>query len=219
MKFLKIFLLIVLYSATAFGQQYIIDEQDVGFDVVQVIAERANMWRAPTYSSMVVTTFSKTARLTLLDRKPTYGDWYSVSDIMSLKRGWIHKSDIEIYYTNKKLPECPVPETIAPPKPRTAPQQTTPVATGDSPFTAQYVGGDVIPTVLVNNTTNRQLTIVLGNSKYDISPSSKQTFQVPPGNYSYQASVPRARAITGNVVLQRGYEYTWNFRIVTVRVR
>ncbi|HLM01804.1 MAG TPA: hypothetical protein VK400_12170, partial [Pyrinomonadaceae bacterium] len=90
---------------------------------------------------------------------------------------------------------------------------------GNSPFTAEYIGGDVAPAVIIRNTTPRRLTLVMNRVTYNVRPNTTQTIRLDGGNYRYRASVPGIPAISGSNEFRRGYQYTWEFRIVTRRVR
>lgn len=71
------------------------------------------------------------------------------------------------------------------------------------------------PTVNVKNNTNRTLTLVLNGTKYTFKPYSSQTITLEAATYDYRASVPGIMPIAGRKNLELGYDYDWQFRIVT----
>lgn len=93
------FLVVIGNVSVAFSQNYLTAEQDVGFDIARTIVADATIRTEPKYTSPVVTTFKLGYNLTLINRK-TVGGWYEVSDINTLKRGWIHGNQITLYYSN-----------------------------------------------------------------------------------------------------------------------
>ncbi len=90
------FLLVAGSVCSSFGQNYLTAEQDVGFDIARTIVTDATIRTEPKYTAPLVTTFKTSYNLTLLNRK-NVGGWYEVSDINSLKRGWINGSQITLY--------------------------------------------------------------------------------------------------------------------------
>ncbi|HMQ04511.1 MAG TPA: hypothetical protein PKD26_11395 [Pyrinomonadaceae bacterium] len=90
------FLLVAGSIYSSFGQNYLTAEQDVGFDIARTIVADAPVRTEPKYTASVVTTFKIGYNLTLLNRKDV-GGWYEISDINSLKRGWINGSQISLY--------------------------------------------------------------------------------------------------------------------------
>ena len=97
--------------------------------------------------------------------------------------------------------------------------QGRPPSSQDGGFSSIFKEGLNKSEVSVVNGTNRPLTIVLGQQSYRVGAQKTQLITLEPGNYNYRASAPGFSAITGQRDFARGYSYTWQFRIVTQRVR
>jgi hypothetical protein len=162
---------------------------------VTVTAARTNLRGTPETQGVVVASVVRGETFELIGKS---GAWYLVQSPKYV--GWIQGSAIRRGESGS---------SGAPPG--------VPTGQDNSPFTEQYVGGDVAPTIFVRNSTAKRLTIVMGKNRYNVTPNSTQTIQVAAGNYPYQASVPGVRALRGNKEFRRGYKYTWEFYIVTGR--
>lgn len=165
---------------------------------VTVTAVRTSLRGTPSAQGVVVASVAKGETFELIGRA---GAWYLVQSPRYV--GWIQGNTIRRGVIDGG--GAPTGGT------------TAPGGQDNSPFTERYVGGDVAPSIIVRNSTARRLTIVLGKSRYNVSPNSTQTIQVTGGNYPYRASVPGVRAITGNKEFRRGYQYSWEFYMVTRR--
>jgi uncharacterized protein YgiM (DUF1202 family) len=208
MKSLKITLLILTcllsaaIAAQAQGRPFNLDSFRADFQeqsgAATVIAARTNLRAAPDNQGMIVAAVNRGEALQLIGKIRT---WYLVQTARHV--GWIPGNAIRLG----------APETTSSTGEESAGGQD------NSPFTAEYVGGDVAPSIIVRNTTSRRLTIAMNSTTYNIRPNSTQTIQVQGGNYRYRASVPGIRPLSGNKEFRRGYQYTWEFRLVTTPVR
>lgn len=107
-----IFCLLILVGCAniSLSQNYLSAEQDVGFDIARTIVADATIRTEPKDIAPIVTTFKSNYSLTLLNRK-TVGGWYEVSDINTLKRGWIHGNQITLSYSNGNFRQTAKTET------------------------------------------------------------------------------------------------------------
>lgn len=164
-----------------------------------VTAVTATLRGTPGNAGVVVVTVNRGERLQLIGKIRT---WYLVQTARHV--GWIPGNAIRLGATGTTS---------------SADDDEPAGSEGNSPFTAEYVGGDVAPAVIIRNTTPRRLTIVMNSVTYNVRPNTTQTIRLDGGNYRYRASVPGIPAISGSNQFRRGYQYTWEFRIVTRRVR
>lgn len=171
---------------------------------VTVTAVRTNLRGTPSAQGVVVASVARGENFELIGKS---GAWYLVQSPRYV--GWIQGNAIRRGESGSSSGGG------AP----TAGRGTTPPPSNqdNSPFTERYIGGDIAPTIIVRNGTARRLTIVLGKNRYNVSPNSTQTITVTGGSYPYRASVPGVRAITGNKEFRRGYQYSWEFYMVTRR--
>lgn len=165
---------------------------------VTVTAVRTSLRGTPDAQGVVVASVVRGENFELIGKS---GAWYLVQSAKYV--GWIQITAVRRGESGSGAPTGGGP--------------TAPGGQDNSPFTEQYVGGDVAPTILVRNSTAKRLTIVMGKNRYNVPANSTQTIQVAAGNYPYQASVPGVRALSGNKEFRRGYKYTWQFYIVTGR--
>ncbi len=71
------------------------------------------------------------------------------------------------------------------------------------------------PTVNVKNNTNLTLTLVLNGTKYSFKPYGSQTITLQAITYDFRASAPGVIPLAGKKDFELGYDYDWEFRIVT----
>lgn len=209
MKSLKIILLILTcllsasVAAQAQGGQFNLDSFRDDFQeqsgAATVIAVRTNLRAAPANQGTIVAAVNRGEALQLIGKIRT---WYLVQTARYV--GWIPGNAIRLGAS----------ETTS-----STDEEPSGGGQDNSPFTAEYVGGDIAPSIIVRNATARRLTISMNSTTYNIRPNSTQTIQVQGGNYRYRASVPGIRPISGNKEFRRGYQYTWAFQIVSTPVR
>ena len=99
------------------------------------------------------------------------------------------------------------------------PRATTQGKTDDQPvFERRYVGGDGPPQITVINDANISLTLTFDGRKYIIPSGQTRTIQTSDGGrFSFLASAPGVRSLSGEENFDRGYVYSWRFDIRKAR--
>lgn len=169
------------------SSQTLFPKEDPGIDLAVVIASKANLRERADISSEVVQELERGNLLALIDRTPI-NSWYNVIHVRSGKEGWIKQNLVDVKYTQK---------------PRPAPI-----------FEERRVASDRNPELIIENGTDRILSLRLGEKLLTIAPNSQQTVSVPPGNYRFYGSVPNALPTFGEREFPKGIIFTWRFYIV-----
>lgn len=139
------------------------------------------------------------------------GPWYLLQTNKYV--GWMHGNfiRIDVFETLPDLSRF----AIDPNKPRPTNKPVTGSGV-DSPFREEYVGG-TYSTILISNSSKRVMTLSFGGVKYVLKDAERRTITVDGGNYEFTASAPGVRSKTGVREFKRGYKYTWDFFVITVR--
>ena len=69
--------------------------------------------------------------------------------------------------------------------------------------------------VEVYNNTNKTLTVFIGGSNYLFSAQEKRKISIKPNEYSYRVTAPGVIPYLGKDNIKSGYNYSWQFYIVT----
>lgn len=69
------------------------------------------------------------------------------------------------------------------------------------------------PEINVKNDSYKNLTLKLGNSKFEIPANEEIKVPFRPGKFSYRASAPNTRSKYGEINIKQGYRYSWKFWI------
>jgi hypothetical protein len=113
-----------------------------------------------------------------------------------------------------------VETTASPSKPQVTTKNSTTATASQtqSPFVGRYVGGNLPPTITVNNSTHLVLSLTFGGIKYRVPARSSQIINTKDaGIYKYYASVRGFSPLEGQYMFERSHAYSWNFYIKTTR--
>lgn len=201
MKLLKIIILTLLFASFLFAQE---DE------VVTFISIKSNLRGTPTNQGLVITTANRGETGVIIKKA---GAWYLIQ--MPKYVGWVHGNNIQT--------EDGVGETIVPLekviKPTPVPRGSYIPESGSSPFSSEYVGGNMPPKIQIENKTIKTLTIIFGGVKFVIPKETSKEIVIDPGAYRYDASAPGVNSLSGTKQFDTGYRYVWTFVIITRRTR
>ena len=157
-------------------------------DVATVIKLNTVMRDSPSDDAEMVLLLKKKAILALVDRDDTDG-WLNVIHIKTGKEGWVKKKHVSILFSKRQNPQAV--------------------------FSEEKIDEDANPEITVENASYKDLTLRVGNERFQIMKYSTKTISVVPGDHKYHASAPDVFPAIGKKSFQKGYSYTWKFWIET----
>jgi len=89
-----------------------------------------------------------------------------------------------------------------------------------SPFKAEYDANLTEPEIVVDNQTDRLLTLSLqgpAETTLSVPPQEKKKVTLAAGEYEFFCSAPGVQSLSGSQVFQKKYRYVWQFSIMTIR--
>lgn len=98
----------------------------------------------------------------------------------------------------------------------TAPVRSKSSPEPKGPFSSQYVPHLEKPEIVVENLSEKNLTISFsGDTSKNmwISPRSEKRMKLPAGTYKYEANAPGIAPISGTLTFEKQHRYTWRFII------
>lgn len=203
---LSLFFIFFLIVITGAAQDKFYSGNESGY----ISSLRANLRGTPSSDGKVVDVLDKYEKLSLIKQE---GTWFLVQSANYV--GWLHGS---VFTLDSAMNSSSTPDVIVLRKTiQSKPQTTTKEeSNSNSPFSAEYVGSDVDPTITITNNSNKNMTLLFGGVKYKIVAGGKNEITVDGGNYEYNASAPGVRPAIGVKTFSRGYAYSWTFYIKTV---
>ena len=162
-------------------------KEDPGVDLAVVTRTKAYLRQNADLLGDIEQELDRGDLLALIDRRPT-AYMYNVIHIRTGKEGWIKSSHIDIKYTEN---------------PKPAPT-----------FEERRTYSDLDPELVVENGTDRILSLRLGKKLLTIAPNTEQRITVPAGKYRYYGSVPKALPCFGERIFPNGIIFTWRFYLI-----
>lgn len=161
---------------------------DPGTDLATVIAPKTTIQQSPSYSSSTILKVSFGDTLVLLDPIPK-NNWYNIFEIKSGKEGWIETELVKLYFTSNR--------------------NSGPV------LQAEKTSKNKAPEITINNDSDRNLTVKIGNQEHTLEAHSKRKITITAGNYRFYGSSPAVIPAIGEKSFLAGYSYNWTFYIGT----
>ena len=152
--------------------------------------QRVNMRECSSTECDIIKVLKQGSAL-FVDKNDEEDGFYKVLDINSNEEGYVSKK----YITFQKKVEQNNGEMFRP---------TKKVGHTYSP-----------PTVNIKNNTELTLTLVLNGTKYTFRPYGSQTITLQATTYDFRASAPGVFPLAGKKDFELGYDYDWQFKIVT----
>lgn len=157
-------------------------------DIATVIKLNTVLRETPSEDGEKVLLLKKKATLALIDREDTDG-WLNVIHVKSGKEGWIKAKHVSLVLSDK-----PTPQPV---------------------FNEQKIEDNVNPEIELENASYKDLTLKVGEDRFEIPKHTTKTVSIMPGDYKYYASAPGVFPALGNKDFRTGYRYTWKFWIET----
>ena len=155
-------------------------------DTATVIKLNTVLRDGPSEDGEKVLLLKKKTVLALIDRENIDG-WLNVIHVHTGKEGWVKSKHVSTSLS--KLPDRP------------------PV------FNEQKIDEHSNPDIEIENASDKDLTLKVGQERFEIQKHTTSTVSVPPSAYKYHASAPGVFPAIGNKDFRMGYRYTWKFWI------
>lgn len=85
-------------------------------------------------------------------------------------------------------------------------------AAQESPFVRESARDSLAaPRILVKNDSLRVLTLLIGETSYEVYPNSTREITISAGRYKFVATAPNVIPLVGSETWDAGYRYTWTF--------
>ena len=153
------------------------------------IKETVNLRKGPSTDFVIIKSLIAGTQIFIISTKEN-NNYYKVIDLNTNLEGYVYKT----YITLDKPVEINEDDLF--------------VETGKSSLST-------VSQVEVYNNTNKNLTVFIGGSSYLFSPQEKRNISIKPNEYTYRVTAAGVIPYLGKDTIKSGYNYSWEFYIVT----